>query len=106
MSSSRRHIGCRVSFRVLPLAMLLVLASASARGRGDSASSPPAPAEVLASYMKGIDTVLPRSVRAALGRIPSTSRRLLAMKYYLRRSEEEIARKWAWSAEEIRRHRR
>jgi hypothetical protein len=64
------------------------------------------PAAMLAAYMGSIDTLLPANVRGALRRIPSTSRRLLAMKYYLRRSREEIAGKWAWSAEEITRYRR
>ena len=43
--------------------------------------------------------LLPR-VREALKRIPSPSRRLLAVKYYLHRDSAEIARKWAWTSSE------
>jgi hypothetical protein len=47
---------------------------------------------------------LPR-VRQTLARIPVPSRRLLAMKYYMRRSDEDIIQKWAWTSEEARKFR-
>jgi hypothetical protein len=91
--------------RILLIVMFLSLSVAGMLAQ-DRPARPASSAGTLAAYMGSIDTLLPANVRGALGRIPSTSRRLLAMKYYLRRSREEIARKWAWSAEEIRRYRR
>lgn len=63
---------------------------------------PPAPRVVLDRYMDTIRVLLPEKVRGALARIPDKRRRLAAMKYYLRRSEQEIERQWAWTAEEAR----
>src|SRR3954468_18478049 len=48
-------------------------------------------------YMSAVASDLPPRVQATLDRIPNMSRKLLAIKYYLQRSEEEIELKWAWS---------
>ena len=60
----------------------------------------------LGTYMDTVHRVLPERVQRSLARIPNVSRRLLAMKYYLHRDEEEINRKWAWTEEEAREYRK
>jgi len=69
------------------------------------ADGPPSPRRVLGRYMDSIAAGMPEMVRGTLERIPDARRRLLAMKYYLHRSHEEIERKWAWSTEEARAYR-
>ena len=76
----------------------------SITGSGDTvwATSPlPDAGGLLRSYANELALrFLPR-VRTALGRIGSFERRLLAMKYYLNRSDSVILAKWAWDTEEI-----
>jgi hypothetical protein len=60
----------------------------------------------LTAYMKAIHDSLDPRVQSALKRIPAGPRRLLAMKYYLHRTPEEIDRKWAWSSEQARQFKR
>jgi DNA-directed RNA polymerase specialized sigma24 family protein len=50
--------------------------------------------ERLMVYMSAIDADMSPRLQRALDRIPDRSRRLLAMKYYLQRSAEEIEAKF------------
>lgn len=51
----------------------------------------------LVVYMSAINGDLSPNVQSALDRIPDLAKKLLAIKYYLQRSREEIDRKWAWT---------
>ncbi|MEP7217533.1 MAG: hypothetical protein ABI876_01385, partial [Bacteroidota bacterium] len=55
---------------------------------------------VLDLYMSVLGGSLHQKARGALAAIPSRSRRLLALKYYLNKTPAEIERKWAWSSAE------
>jgi hypothetical protein len=55
---------------------------------------------MIADYINIVALDLPLKAREALKRIPSASRRFLAVKYYLHRDSAEIASKWAWTSAE------
>jgi len=98
--------------RTIPAIILSILAtitvSHSLRAQQTRSVAPPAAdvKRLLAAYTDALEGLLPSRVRPVLRRIPSSRRRLLAMKYYLRRTPGEIEEKWAWNAGEIRLYRR
>ncbi|HVZ39969.1 MAG TPA: hypothetical protein VHI13_11885 [Candidatus Kapabacteria bacterium] len=87
-------------FILLFLILLLLLPAARLRAGGSPA------AEMLRRYTAAVAERLPGRVAHALARINDPARRLLAIRYYLNRSDSEIVAKWAWSPEEIEAFRR
>ncbi|MDB5036160.1 MAG: hypothetical protein JWQ98_3401 [Chlorobi bacterium] len=89
-----------------PLFLLLLLGwptavSLSAGQRPSRILQPRSEADsALDLYMNVLGASLHQKARGALAGIPSRPRRLLALKYYLNRTAEEIERKWAWSQAE------
>lgn len=96
----RFPISVRISSVLLFLLCIMAVHAREHRPQPDK--KPLSARVVLDRYMDTIVHGLPEKVRGALARIPDKRRRLAAMKYYLRRSEQEIERKWAWTSEEAR----
>jgi hypothetical protein len=66
----------------------------------NAAAADEAPADKLEAYMRAASAEVAPEERDALGRVPDTARRLLALRGYLRAGGDAMSR-WAWSRERI-----